>query len=286
MTKVEMIRDLAVQIRRDTIMAISCAGTGHPGGALGAAEIFAVLYREALNQSPENLNCPNRDRFVLSNGHICASYYACLARCGYFDPGLLKQFRKLGSPLQGHPSRIHLPSFIEASSGPLGQGLSVANGLALALRQEGRGSRVYCLVGDGEMQEGQIWEAILTAAQHRLSNVTLVISYNGLQIDGDIAEVKNIEPLEEKMNAFGWFVLDVDGHDPDALMSAFARVKESTDAPSAIIARTVMGRGVSFMENQAKWHGGSLSQDQVRDALSEIGLSRQYVDFTVEGVFA
>jgi transketolase len=276
---IQKVRELAKQIRRDVILAIASAGTGHPGGTLGAAEIFASLYGHAMRHDPKNPKDPNRDRFILSNGHICAGFYAALARTGYFPADELAGFRKLNGHLQGHPARSHMPDMVETSSGPLGQGLSVANGLALAARLDGRDSRIYCLMGDGEMQEGQVWEALMTSAHYKLASVTLFVSYNKLQIDGAVEDVMGIEPLAGKLASFGWNIVDIDGHDVSAVLGAIEAAKAECDKPTAIIARTVMGKGVAFMEDKAAWHGGKLSWDQAREALQSIGASSVYTDF-------
>ncbi|MFQ3620117.1 MAG: transketolase [Spirochaetales bacterium] len=274
----QKIKDLAIQIRRDIIRMIAGVGSGHPGGALGAAEIFACLYGGVLRQDPKNLNDPHRDRFVLSNGHICAAYYSVLSLKGFIPREELHTFRRLNSRLQGHPARVKLPELIETSSGPLGQGFSVANGLALALRLNQSNGRVYCLVGDGEMQEGQVWEAIMTAAQHKLGNLTLIVSYNGLQIDGEVGKVKNLLPLKEKFRSFNWDCREVNGHEVSSLLNAFSEPGKPY-TPRAIIAHTIMGKGVPFMENKAMWHGTCPNPTQVEEALKAIGKATAYQDY-------
>lgn len=280
-SEVERVADFARQLRRDVIRMILHAGSGHPGGALGAADIFALLFSR-MNHGPDRLSDPNRDRLVLSNGHICAAYYAALSRSGYFHTDELATFRRAGSRLQGHPARVHLPEIVETSTGPLGQGLSVANGIALSKRLVGAGGRVYCIVGDGEMQEGQVWEALLTSAQYRLDNITLVVSYNGIQIDGEVAGIKNIEPLSDKLRSFGWSCLDVDGHSIPALSSALDTLENESRGPVALVARTVMSKGVPFMENLAKWHGACPAKDEGMRALDAIGRSHNFEDFRIE----
>ena len=272
------LHDLATQIRRDAVRMIAANASGHVGGALGAAEILAALYGHVMRHGPRD---PNRDRFVLSNGHVCAAFYAALSRAGYIDPQELGTFRQLNSRLQGHPARIDLPELVETSTGPLGQGFSVANGLAMAAKLDGRPSHIYCLVGDGEMQEGQVWEALMTANQHHLDNVTLIISYNGLQIDGDVDAIKSLQPLAARLEAFGWEVHEIDGHDMQAVVDTLTRVRSST-RPTAVIAKTVMGKGVPFMENQAIWHGKAPSLEQARDALGAIGPSQGMEDFPLK----
>lgn len=259
----------AAQIRRDVIIQCVANGSGHPGGALGAAEIIAALYFRVLRHDPARPDWPERDRFVLSNGHVCAALYSAMARTGYFSPKELLTFRRLGTRLQGHPARVDLPG-IETSAGPLGQGLSVANGMALALRLRKIDSRVYCLVGDGEVQEGQVWEAVMTAAQYRLSRVCLIVSDNGLQIDGEVERIKSVRPIADRLRAFGWHTLDIDGHNLAQVLAAFEAFQRTTETPTAIVARTVMGKGVSFMENLAEWHGKAPSREQAVRALREL----------------
>jgi len=277
------LKDLAVQIRRDTVRMISGVGSGHPGGALGAADIMAVLYGYILRQSPKRLKDPDRDRLVLSNGHICAAYYSAMSLAGFLPRKELAGFRMMGSRLQGHPSRVKMPDLVETSTGPLGQGFSVANGLAMAKRLDRHAGRVYCIVGDGEMQEGQVWEALMTGAQHRLSNVTLIVSYNNLQIDGEVPKVKNLMPLRERLEDFGWKVTEVDGHDVSALVDAFLAAEKETSKPSAVIAKTVMGKGAPFMENKAMWHGNCPTKEQTAEALNAIGAAKGFTDYPVGG---
>lgn len=280
---IDYIKDMATQIRRDVIRMIVGVGSGHPGGALGAAEIFALLYGGVLRVDPRNLKDPHRDRFVLSNGHICAAFYSALSLSGFLPREELNTFRRLNSRLQGHPARVKLPDLVETSSGPLGQGFSVANGIALALKLDGSRGRVYCLVGDGEMQEGQVWEAIMTAAQHKLGNLTLIVSYNGLQIDGEVQRVKNLQPLKAKFESFGWECVETDGHDIPSLHSAFtspsAGSAANLEVPQAVIAYTVMGKGVPFMENKAVWHGSCPTPAQAEEALLVIGKARGFEDY-------
>ena len=280
---IQHIKDMATQIRRDVIRMIVGVGSGHPGGALGAAEIFALLYGGVLRVDPAHLKDPHRDRFVLSNGHICAAYYSALSLAGFLPREELHTFRRLDSRLQGHPARVKLTDLVETSSGPLGQGFSVANGIALALKLDGSRGRVYCLVGDGEMQEGQVWEAIMTASHHRLGNLTLVVSYNGLQIDGEVRKVKNIMPLKAKFESFGWECVETDGHDVESLYRALAPVAKKSsvneEKPRAVIAYTVMGKGVPFMENKAVWHGSCPTPAQAEEALLAIGKAKGFEDY-------
>jgi len=280
---IDHLKDMATQIRRDVIRMIVGVGSGHPGGALGAADIFAVLYGRVLRVNPQNLQDPHRDRFVLSNGHICAAFYSALSLAGFLPREELNTFRRLDSRLQGHPARVKLPDLVETSSGPLGQGFSVANGIALALKLDGSRGCIFCLVGDGEMQEGQVWEGIMTAAQHRLGNLTLIVSYNGLQIDGEVRKVKNLMPLKAKFESFGWECVEVDGHDVVSLQRAFMASlmvnPEGQEKPRAVIAHTVMGKGVPFMENKAIWHGSCPTPSQAEEALLAIGKAKGFEDY-------
>jgi transketolase len=277
--ELDALPDLATQIRRDAVRMIAANASGHVGGALGAAEILAALYGRVMRHDPAD---PDRDRFVLSNGHVCAAFYAALARVGHLEPDELATFRQIDGRLQGHPARIDLPHLVETSTGPLGQGFSVANGLALAAKLDGRPSHVFCLVGDGEMQEGQVWEGLMTAKQHGLTNLTLIISYNGLQIDGEVEAIKSLQPLAERLTAFGWRAVDIDGHDVAAVVDAL-EASRACDRPTAVIAHTVMGKGVGFMEDLAMWHGKAPSLEQARQALADIGPSRGFDDFAVPG---
>lgn len=273
------LHQLATQIRRDAVRMVALNASGHIGGALGAAEILAALYGHVMRHAP---NDPDRDRFVLSNGHVCAAFYAALARVGHLEASELATFRRIDSRLQGHPARSELPDFVETSTGPLGQGVSVANGLALAARLDGRPTQVFCLVGDGELQEGQVWEALMTASQFGLHNVTLIISDNGLQIDGEVEAIKSIQPLADRLVSFGWRTASVNGHDLAALVEVLAASRHS-NRPTAVIARTVMSKGVPFMEDLAMWHGKAPTLEQARQALDDIGPSAAYTDFPAAG---
>jgi transketolase len=273
------LQQIARRIRRDVIQMIAANGSGHVGGALGVAELMAVLYFEKMRHAPDRPDWEDRDRFLLSNGHVCAALYSALARSGYFPAEELLTFRRIGSRLQGHPSRHDRLPGIETASGPLGQGLSIANGVALGLRQRGSEASVYCLVGDGEMQEGQIWEAAMTSAHYRLNHLALIVNWNELQIDGKVRDVMNVDPIADKLAAFGWHVLDIDGHDIGQIRGAIDEFQSrKTDKPCAIIARTVMAKGVPFMENQAVWHGKVPSADESRRALEAIGPSEAFAD--------
>ena len=259
----------ACHIRMGVIEGTHSAKCGHPGGSLDIAEVLSYLYFVDMNVDPKAPKKPDRDRLVLSKGHAAPVLYSALARRGFFDPALLPTLRQLDSPLQGHPHREKLPG-LDCSSGSLGQGLSVANGLALAARRTGRSYRTYCLLGDGEVQEGQIWEAAMTAAQFSLDNVCAVVDDNGVQLDGPTKDIMDVEPLGAKFAAFGWEVLDVDGHSLVALRDAFRIAAATQGRPTVLIAHTVKGKGVSFMEGQAAWHGKAPNAEQRDQALKEL----------------
>lgn len=267
-----MTYDLPVlcrQIRQDILQMIHAAGSGHPGGSLSAVEILVSLYFDQMNLDPTHPEDPDRDRFLLSKGHAAPLLYSVLARRGFFDPALLPTLRQLDSPLQGHPHREKLPG-LDCSSGSLGQGLSVANGLALAARRQGKNYRTYCLLGDGEVQEGQIWEAAMTAAHFALDNVCAIVDDNEVQLDGATRDIMQVEPLPDKFHTFGWHVLEVDGHSLSALSAAFRLAAATKGRPTVLIAHTVKGKGVSFMEGQAAWHGKAPDQQTLSAALAEL----------------
>jgi transketolase len=247
----------------------AAAGSGHPGGSLSAVELLTALYFGVMKHKADDLCWPDRDRFILSKGHACPLLYSVMARTGYLPVDELVTLRKCGSRLQGHPSCKTLPG-IEVSSGSLGQGLSIANGLALAAKLNKKDYRVYCLMGDGEIQEGQVWEAAMTAAHYKLDNVCAMIDYNGLQIDGDIEDVMGVAPLPEKWAAFNWHVIQIDGHDLSQVMAAYDEAKNTKGKPTMILANTIKGKGVSYMENAAGWHGKTPNPDEVKKALDEI----------------
>lgn len=246
------------------------AGSGHPGGSLSSAEIFAVLYFNTMNHRPEDPEWEDRDIFILSKGHVCPALYSVMARSGYFPVEELMTLRKLGSRLQGHPHMLALPG-LEASTGSLGQGLSIAIGCALGLKLNKKKSRVYCLMGDGEQEEGQIWEAAMSAAHYKIDNLTGIVDRNRLQIDGFTKDIMGSEPLEDKWKAFGWHVIIVDGHDIKALINAFKKAKTIKDKPTVIITDTIKGKGVSFMENVAIWHGQAPNDEEIKKALNDLG---------------
>lgn len=270
-SQIEELNKLCREMRKDILSMIHAAKSGHPGGNLSAVEILAVLYKFCMNHSPEWDKSPdfqNRDRFILSKGHASAALYSILAECGYFPKEELLTFRKLGTRLQGHPSCRHLKG-IEVSTGSLGQGLSIACGVALGLKLDKNPANVFVLVGDGEMQEGSIWEAIMNASHHNLNNLIAFIDKNKLQIDGCTCEVKSIEPLDEKFEAFGWNVINIDGHNVEEIFDAVQSAK-TMDRPTAIIAETVKGKGVSFMENNCGWHGKAPNDEDFAKAMAEL----------------
>jgi transketolase len=246
------------------------AGSGHPGGSLSAADIVSTLYFYQLRHRPTDPKWRERDRFVLSKGHVAPVLYAALAESGYFPRDILWTLRKMGSILQGHPDMKKVPG-VEISSGSLGQGISVANGIALAGKLDQLGYRVYALVGDGENQEGIVWEAAMFAAHYKLDNVTAILDYNGLQIDGTVSEVMEIRPIVDKWRAFGWHVIEIDGHNVLAIVDAFAEANTIKGKPTMIVAHTVKGKGVSFMENAIDFHGKAPTKEQMKEALKELG---------------
>ncbi len=263
------LKEIARQIRIEVIKMVTKAKSGHPGGPLGLADIFSALYFHILHHDPKNPTLPTRDRLVLSNGHVCAVRYAAMALAGYFPVEELDSFRKLGSRLQGHPSTRYLPA-LETSSGSLGQGLSVAVGLALGARYQDHKYKVYACISDGECAEGMTWEAVQSAVHYKLDNLIAFVDRNFIQIDGFTEDVMKLEPLAEKFRAFGWNVLEADGHDISEIINSFTKAKEHKGSPSVIIFRTVLGKGVSFMENRPEWHGSPPSPEQAEKALAEL----------------
>jgi len=258
----------SIDIRKDILKMLMLAGSGHTGGSLSIVEILVALYYYKLKHDPKNPKWSGRDRFLLSKGHGCPTLYAVLADTGYFPKEILWTLRKLGSPLQGHP-QLGLPG-IEISSGSLGQGLSIANGIALALRLDKLDSRVYCLMGDGETNEGQVWEAVMTAAHYKLDSVCAIIDFNKLQIDGFCCEVKDMGPYMNKWNDFGWNAIETDGHDVNKLMDAYDAASNAKGRPTVIIAHTIKGKGVSFVENKAEWHGIAPKKEEYESAIREL----------------
>ncbi|EKX95645.1 Transketolase, thiamine diphosphate binding domain protein [Selenomonas sp. oral taxon 138 str. F0429] len=268
--ELEELKEAARRIRRATIQSIHAVGTGHAGGALSIADLLAVLYFDEMRVRPADPNWAERDRFVLSKGHACASLYAALAERGYFPAEELLTLRQYGSRLQGHPDMKVTPG-LDMSSGSLGQGLSIGNGMALAAKLRRMDYRVYVLLGDGELEEGQIWEAAMTARRYALDNIVAIVDANGLQINGAVEEVAGLSDIGTRFAAFGWHVIDIDGHDLAAIRAAFAAARETAGVPTVIVAHTVKGKGISYMENQVKWHSGVPSEDEYRTALQELG---------------
>lgn len=256
-------------MRIDIIEEIAAAGSGHPGGSLSVTDILATLYFEKMNINPQEPKWEDRDRLVLSKGHVAPALYAALAERGYFEKSALQTLRKSDSFLQGHPDMKGTPG-VDISTGSLGQGLSAANGMALAARLNGKDYYVYVVLGDGEIQEGQVWEAAMSSAHYKLDHVIAFLDFNGLQIDGTNEEVMNVNPVDEKFRSFGWDVQIIDGHDCDAISAAVDTAKKVEGKPSMIICKTVKGKGVSFMENIAGWHGTAPNAEQTAEALREL----------------
>jgi transketolase len=259
-------------IRKDTIQALGAANSGHPGGSLSCVELLVALYFKAMKIDPQNPRWDARDRFILSKGHACPALYSTLAKRGFFPTEKLHTLRKFGSILQGHPDANRVPG-IDASTGSLGQGLSVANGMAMSGKLDNKDYFVYVLLGDGELEEGQVWEAAMTSAQYKVDNVIAFVDYNHLQIDGNILDVMGSEPIADKFKAFGWTVEEADGHDIQQILTAIEKAKQCK-GPVVIILNTIKGKGVSFMENKYEWHGQKLSPEQVRIALAELEVQK------------
>lgn len=263
------LKVMANEIRKGIVTAVHSAKAGHPGGSLSAADLYTYLYFEEMNVDPKDPKKVDRDRFVLSKGHTSPGLYATLANKGYFPVADLVTFRHLGSYLQGHPDMKHIPG-VDMSSGSLGQGISAAVGMAISAKLSGDDYRVYTLLGDGEIQEGQVWEASMLAAHKKLDNLVVIVDNNGLQIDGKIDEVNSPYPIDEKFKAFNFHVITIDGHDFDHMRSAFKEAKATKGQPTAIIAKTVKGKSVSFMENQAAWHGTAPNDEQYAVAMADL----------------
>lgn len=268
MSVIELKR-MANTIRQDIVNMLAESKSGHPGGSLSAADILACLFFREMRIQPERPDWPERDRFVLCKGHAAPVLYATLAERGYFPKEELLGLRKIGRMLQGHPDMKKIPG-VDMSTGSLGQGLSAANGMALAAKMDQKDFRVYALLGDGEVAEGQVWEAVMAAAHYKLDNLTAILDYNGLQIDGAVTDVMNSDPLPEKFRAFGWHVIEVNGHDPEAILKALVAAKAMKGVPTILIASTVKGKGVSFMENEAGWHGNAPNVEQAQQAIEEL----------------
>lgn len=264
------LKEMAKTVRSDIVTMTNKAGSGHPGGSLSATDLLVGLYfGDMIQVDPENPEWRERDRFILSKGHVAPVLYSVLARKGFFPVEELWTLRRLGSILQGHPHKGSTPG-LDCSSGSLGQGLSISNGLAIGFKKQGMDSRVYCLLGDGELQEGQVWEAVMTAAQHKLDNVCAIVDYNRVQLDGDLEDIKELGDLAAKWHDFGWNVIELNGHDMEQVVRAFEMARAYKGKPSVLIAATVKGKGVSFMENDCNWHGVAPNADQLERALNEI----------------
>ena len=276
------LKIIANRIRKDALTAVFSAASGHPGGSLSIADLLSVLYFEEMHIDPKNPHDPERDRLVLSKGHCAPALYGALAERGYFPAKDCATFRKTGSYLQGHPDMKNVPG-IDMSTGSLGQGISAANGMALAGRIDKKNYRVYAIMGDGELEEGQVWEAAMYAAHYKLDNLTAFVDFNGLQIDGDVAKVMSPLPIDKKFEAFGWNVICTDAHDPIALSDAIAEAKNTKGKPTVIIMKSIKGKGVSFMENVAAWHGSAPNEEQYKQAISELDAQIQELEVQLNG---
>lgn len=270
-TKIEALEKIANDIRIGIIEQVYQAQSGHPGGSLSCADILAVLYFNQMNIDPKKPNDPLRDRFVLSKGHCSPALYATLARKGYFGEEALATFRKIDSNLQGHPDMNKVPG-VDMTTGSLGQGLSAAVGMAIASKMDSAGCRIYCLLGDGEIEEGQVWEAAMAASKNKLDNLCAILDYNHLQIDGKVEDVAGLVDVQAKFESFGFKVINVDGHNIEQLIQAFSIARHQKGMPSIIIANTIKGKGVSFMENEASWHGKAPKKEQYEQAINELKL--------------
>ena len=264
------LREIAKELRRQSLIMTNRAGSGHPGGSLSAAEIMATLFFYAMKYDSKNPKWDGRDKFVMSKGHATPVLYAVMAEAGFFPKEELETYRKLDSRLQGHAS-VYTPG-IEINTGSLGQGLSIGNGMALAAKLDGKDTHVFVIMGDGELQEGQVWEAAKSAAHYKLDNVIAIVDRNGLQQNGPTEKLMHIEPLADKFTAFGWHTIEVNGHDVNELMNAFDLAMKFKSKPKVIIAKTVKGKGVSFMENVSGWHGKAPNDEQLKAALAEVEL--------------
>lgn len=265
----EDLQKIALNIRKNILKMIYTASSGHPGGALSCVEILTALYFSEMNVDIKNPHEKNRDRLILSKGHASAALYATLAEKGFFNKEELIGFRNINSNLQGHPDMKKIPG-VDMSTGSLGQGLSVANGMALAGKLDEKDYRVYCIIGDGELEEGQIWEAAMTSCHYKLDNLCVIIDNNNLQIDGKITDVMNVTPIDEKFKSFGFNVINSKGNDIDEIITAFDKARYAKGRPTVIVAKTVKGKGISFMENQVAWHGKAPNEDEYNRAILEL----------------
>lgn len=268
---IEELKEISKKVRISIIEQVYNAKSGHPGGSLSCADILTVLYFNQMNINEKEPKAPLRDRFVLSKGHCAPALYGTLAERGFFEKEKLKEFRKIDGNLQGHPDMNKVPG-VDMTTGSLGQGLSVANGMALSSKLNHDGYRVYCLLGDGEIEEGQVWEAAMTSHKYKLDNLCAIVDYNNLQIDGNVKDVKGLDNLEGRFKAFGFNTIVIDGHSIDQLIDAFESAKLCKGAPTVIIAKTIKGKGVSFMENKAEWHGRAPSKEEYEEAIKELEL--------------
>lgn len=265
----EELEQVARTVRSDIVTMTYKAGSGHPGGSLSATDLLVGLYFGKMRVDPKNPSWEDRDRFILSKGHVAPVLYSVLARKGYFPVEELWTLRRLGSILQGHPHMSRTPG-LDCSAGSLGQGLSIANGIAIAFKCQNKTSRVYCMMGDGELDEGQVWEAVMTSSQHHLDNVCAIVDYNHVQLDGTTESIKDLGDLVEKWHSFGWNVIELDGHDMSQILRAYDMAAAFKGKPSVLIANTIKGKGVSFMENDCNWHGTAPNKEQWEKAIAQI----------------
>lgn len=269
-TDIKRLQEKAKEVRKGIIETVYSNKSGHPGGSLSIADIMTVLYFNQMNIDEKNPKWEDRDRLVLSKGHCSPALYSCLANRGFFDVEKLKTFRNINSNLQGHPDMNKVPG-VDISSGSLGQGLSCANGMAIAGKMDNKNYRVYCILGDGEIEEGQVWEAAMASNKYKLDNLCVIVDNNNLQIDGTIEEVMSSYPIDEKFKSFGFQVINIDGHNIQEIIDAFDVAKNVKDKPTCIIAKTIKGKGVSYMENDVKWHGIAPNEEQYQLAMKELG---------------
>ena len=269
MEEIEYLEKIAKEIRKGIIEEVYNAQSGHPGGSLSIADILAVLYFKEMNINTQNPKNENRDRLVLSKGHCAPALYSTLANRGYFDKKELKTLRKIDSKLQGHPDMKNIPG-VDMTTGSLGQGLSAANGMAIAGKMDKKNYRVYCILGDGELEEGQVWEAAMASAKYKLDNLCVIVDNNNLQIDGTIDEVMSSKPIDKKFESFGFQIIKINGHDIDEIIKALEVARDIKGKPTCIIAKTIKGKGVSFMENKTEWHGKAPSEEEYKIAMEEL----------------
>lgn len=267
--ELEKLKDIAVKVRKGILNAVYNGKSGHPGGSLSVADILTVLYFKEMNIDPKNPKMQDRDRLVLSKGHCSPALYSVLANRGFFGVEELKTFRNLNSRLQGHPDMKNIPG-VDMTTGSLGQGLSVSNGMAIAMKLDNLNSRVYCIMGDGEIEEGQVWEAAMTSSKYKLDNLCVFVDNNNLQIDGTIGDVIGLNNIKEKFVSFGFYALEIDGNDIEQIVKALEKAKTVKDKPTVIIAKTVKGKGISYMENQVGWHGKAPNEEEFNIAIKEL----------------